>query len=59
MAITGGPRRNIGNWPLKLKGYGYAVRSDLGLAMIVVAALGPWSGRAAQPARCTAWRLYG
>jgi len=41
VAITGGPRRNIGNWaPLKLKGYSYAVRSDLGLAMIAVAALG-------------------
>jgi hypothetical protein len=31
---------NIGNWPLTLRGYGYAVRSDLGLAVIMVAALG-------------------
>jgi hypothetical protein len=31
---------NIGNWPLTVKGYGYAVRSDLGLAVIVVAAVG-------------------
>jgi hypothetical protein len=31
---------NIGNWPLTLKGYGYAARSDLGLAVIAVAALG-------------------
>jgi hypothetical protein len=30
---------NIGNWPLTLKGYGYAIRSDLGLAVIVVAVL--------------------
>ncbi len=31
---------NIGNWPLTLRGYDYAVRSDLGLAVIAVAALG-------------------
>jgi hypothetical protein len=31
---------NIGNWPLTLRGYDYAVRSDLGLAVIIVAALG-------------------
>jgi len=31
---------NIGNWPLTFNGYGYAVRSDLGLAVIMVAALG-------------------
>jgi Dolichyl-phosphate-mannose-protein mannosyltransferase len=31
---------NIGNWSLTLKGYGYAVRSDLGLALIAVAILG-------------------
>ena len=31
---------NSGNWPLTVKGYGYAVRSDLGLAVIIVAALG-------------------
>ncbi len=31
---------NIGNWPLTFKGYGYAVRSDLGLAVIMIAALG-------------------
>jgi hypothetical protein len=31
---------NIGNWPLTFDGYGYAVRSDLGLAVIMVAALG-------------------
>jgi hypothetical protein len=31
---------NIGNWPLTLEGYSYAVSSDLGLAVIAVAALG-------------------
>jgi hypothetical protein len=31
---------NIGNWSLTLKGYGYAVVSDLGLAMITAAAVG-------------------
>lgn len=31
---------NIGNWPLTLNGYGYAVLSNLGLAVIMVAALG-------------------
>ena len=31
---------NIGNWPLTLKGYGYAVSSDLGLAVIMVGVLG-------------------
>ena len=31
---------NIGNWSLTLKGYGYAVVSDLGLAMIAAAAVG-------------------
>jgi hypothetical protein len=31
---------NIGNWPLTFDGYGYAVRSDLGLAVIMVAGLG-------------------
>lgn len=30
----------VGNWPLSLKGYGYAVVSDLGLAMIVLAVIG-------------------
>jgi Dolichyl-phosphate-mannose-protein mannosyltransferase len=31
---------NIGSWPLTFNGYGYAVLSDLGLAVIMVAALG-------------------
>jgi hypothetical protein len=31
---------NIGNWPLTLRGYDYAFRSDLGLAVIIAAALG-------------------
>jgi Dolichyl-phosphate-mannose-protein mannosyltransferase len=31
---------NIGNWSLTLKGYSYAVVSDLGLAMITAAAVG-------------------
>jgi hypothetical protein len=31
---------NIGNWPLTLKGYGFAVRSDLGLAVIMLGVLG-------------------
>jgi hypothetical protein len=31
---------NIGHWPLTFNGYGYAVLSDLGLAVILVAALG-------------------
>ncbi len=31
---------NIGNWPLTFNGYGYAVLSDLGLAVIMLAALG-------------------
>jgi hypothetical protein len=31
---------NIGNWPLTVKGYAYAILSDLGLAVIAVAALG-------------------
>ncbi len=30
---------NVGNWPLTLKAYGYAVGSDLGLAVIAVAVL--------------------
>jgi len=31
---------NIGNWPLTLRGYDYAVRSDLGIAVIIAASLG-------------------
>jgi hypothetical protein len=31
---------SIGNWPLTVKGYGYAVLSDLGLAVIAIAVLG-------------------
>jgi hypothetical protein len=31
---------NIGNWPLTFNGYGYAVRSDLGLAVIMFGVLG-------------------
>jgi hypothetical protein len=31
---------NIGNWPLTLKGYGFAVCSDLGLAVIMLGVLG-------------------
>jgi hypothetical protein len=31
---------SVGNWALTLRGYGYAVRSDLGLAVIIAAALG-------------------
>jgi hypothetical protein len=30
---------NVGSWPLTVKAYGYAVGSDLGLAMIAVAAI--------------------
>jgi hypothetical protein len=31
---------NVGNWALTVRGYGYAVRSDLGLGVIMAAALG-------------------
>ena len=49
---------NIGNWPLTFDGYGYAVRSDLGLAVIMVAALGLVVFLAAErfpPGRCRCW----